>query len=99
MLTKNEILEYLKNNKNVFFAQFHLTKIGLFGSYARDEQNPNSDIDILIERTPDAKNIFDLDWELQKLLKNQFNREVDICTEKYIKPFAKSFILRDAIYV
>jgi len=99
MLTQQDILSFLTTNKTMLSHRFHLRKIGLFGSFARGEQKPDSDIDILVERTPDAKDIFDSDWELRELLKKQFNREVDICTEKYIKPYAKPFILRDAIYV
>jgi predicted nucleotidyltransferase len=99
MLTRQDILNFLQDNKDYLKKHFHLTKVGIFGSFARNEQKLDSDIDLLIERAPDAKNIFDSDWELKELLKKQFNREVDICTEKYIKPYAKQYILRDAIYV
>ena len=99
MLNRQDILKFLRDNKEYLQKHFHLTKIGVFGSFARDEQKPDSDVDLLIEREPGAKNIFDSDWELQELLKKQFNRKVDICTEKYIKSYAKSYILRDAIYV
>ena len=99
MNTKEEILLFLKSNKLFLTEKFHLTKIGLFGSFARGDQKPNSDIDLLIERAPGAKNIFDSDWELKELLKKQFNRNVDICTEKYIKSYFKPYILKDAIYV
>ena len=99
MLTKQDLLKYLRDNKEYLKKHFQLTKIGVFGSFARDEQKEDSDIDLLIERTPDAKNIFDSDWELQELFKKQFNREVDICTEKYIKSYFKPYILKDVIYV
>ena len=99
MHTKQDILNFLRDNKEYLLKHFQLTKVGIFGSFARGEEKPNSDIDLLIEREPDAKNIFDSDWDLRELLKKQFNREVDICTEKYIKPYAKPYILRDAIYV
>ena len=99
MLTRQDILKFLGDNKEYLQKHFHLTKIGVFGSFARDEQKEDSDIDLLIERAPDAKNIFDSDWELQELLKKQFNRDVDICTEKYIKPVFKKYILKDVIYI
>ncbi len=38
MLTRTEILNYLHDNKELFIAQYGIRKIGLFGSYARDEQ-------------------------------------------------------------
>jgi uncharacterized protein len=99
MLRKQDILQFLQDNKPYLLQRFQLTKMGLFGSFARGEEKQDSDIDLLIERASDAKNIFNSDMELQELLKKRFNRKVDICTEKYIKPYAKPYILRDAIYV
>ncbi|MBI4931002.1 MAG: nucleotidyltransferase family protein [Bacteroidetes bacterium] len=99
MNTKEEIIQFLRNNKNFLREKFHLTKIGVFGSFARGDQKPNSDVDILIELEEEAKNIFDLEYDLRELLKKQFNRNVDICEEKYIKSYFKPYILRDAIYV
>ena len=99
MLTQNEILKFLKKNKRTFQKKFHISKVGIFGSFARNEQKANSDIDILIEREPNTKNIFDLDWNLQQLLKKRFGREIDICNEKYIKSYCRQYVLKDAIYV
>ena len=99
MNTKEEILQFLINNKFFLRERFRLVKIGLFGSFARGDQKPTSDVDILIELEDDAKNIFDLEYDLKELLKKQFNRNVDVCEEKYIKSYFKPFILKDAIYV
>ncbi len=99
MLTRQDILKFLSDNKEYLQKHFQLSKIGVFGSFARDEPKADSDIDLLIERTPEAKNIFDSDWELQELLTKQFNRKVDICEEKYIKSYFKKYILKDAIYI
>ena len=71
----------------------------MFGSIARGEDKPTSDIDILIELEEGTKNIFDLEYDLQELLKKQFNRDVDLIREKYIKSYFKPTILKDAIYV
>ncbi|MBI4930810.1 MAG: nucleotidyltransferase family protein [Bacteroidetes bacterium] len=99
MHTKEEIIQFLRNNKNFLREKFHLTKIGVFGSFARGDQKPTSDVDILIELEDGTKNIFDLEYDLQELLKKQFNREVDLVHEKSIRSYFKPFILRDAIYV
>jgi uncharacterized protein len=99
MLSKQDVLQFLGDNKPYILQRFQLTKMGIFGSFARGEEKHDSDIDLLIERVSDAKNIFNSDIELQELLKKKFNRKVDIYTEKYIKPYAKPYILRDAIYV
>jgi hypothetical protein len=99
MLTQQNILNFLSENKLFLREQFHVVKIGIFGSFARNEQNPDSDIDILIEMENNVSNVYDLKWNLREFLKNQFQRNVDICNSKHIKPYAKDYILKDAIYV
>ena len=99
MNNREEILQFLKSNKKQLSENFHLSKIGLFGSFARGEEKQNSDVDILIELKDDAKNIFDLEWDLCELLKKQFNRNVDLVHEKSIRSYFKPYILKDAIYV
>ena len=99
MVTQQNILNFLSENKLFLREQFHVVKIGIFGSFARNEQNPDSDIDILIEMENNVSNVYDLKWNLREFLKNQFQRDVDICNSKHIKPYAKDYILKDAIYV
>ena len=48
-MTKNEILNELSKNKSYIQQNFEVDKIGLFGSYAKDKQTENSDIDIYVE--------------------------------------------------
>ncbi|OHE15941.1 MAG: hypothetical protein A2525_07725 [Sulfurimonas sp. RIFOXYD12_FULL_36_11] len=99
MNTKKEILKFLKENKNYLSNKYHITKIGLFGSFTRDEQTKESDVDLLIEFEDGTKNIHDIKESLKSFLSNEFERSVDIAREKYLKPYAKDFILRDTIYV
>jgi len=49
IMTKIDILKELSNNKSYIEKNFEVEKIGLFGSYAKDEQTENSDIDIYVE--------------------------------------------------
>ena len=48
-MTKNDILEFLKTHKDELKRNFGLHEIGLFGSYAKDMADENSDIDIVIK--------------------------------------------------
>lgn len=48
-MTKNEILNTLAENKSYIEKEFEVEKIGLFGSYAKDQQTQESDIDIYVE--------------------------------------------------
>lgn len=99
MIEKTEILSYLKENKATLFSKFHLSKIGIFGSFARGEQNPDSDIDLIVEFQVGVQDLFLLKQELKAVMEKQFHKEVDICREKYIKPYFKERILKDAIFV
>ena len=98
MLTRTEILNYLIDNKDTFRIQFGILKIGLFGSYARNEQADHSDVDILIEMAPGTENIFDKRLQLRQLLMNRFEKKVDICHEQAIKDIFRDLIMNDAVY-
>ncbi len=99
MIQRQDILDYLANNKELFQQKYSIIKIGIFGSFARNEQNDKSDIDIIIEMPLDATQIFEKKQELREILKQTFHREIDICRERSIKPMFKKLILKDAVYV
>jgi predicted nucleotidyltransferase len=98
MKTKDQILTFLSQNKKLFRDKFHIVRIGLFGSYAREEQNPNSDIDLLVEFEENTQDLYDLKIHLKEFFQIQLGIDVDICREKYIKPRFKSFILKETVY-
>jgi len=74
MLTKENILLVLKNQKSYFAQELGVKRIGLFGSYARGSQNPGSDVDLLIEMPPDFKNLCAV-W---KILEKEMNTKIDL---------------------
>ena len=88
----------MRENIIQFHERFHIKKIGLFGSFARDEQDENSDIDLIIELEEGTENIYELKQELRELLQKKFNRHVEIAREKYLKAYVKDTILNEAIY-
>lgn len=97
MKTKDQILLFLAQNKDLFRDKFHIIRIGLFGSYARDEQNIDSDIDLLVEFEDNTQELYDLKLQLNFFFKT-LEIEIDICREKYIKPRIKKQILKETIY-
>jgi predicted nucleotidyltransferase len=99
MLTKNDILKFLGDNKDYLSTQFHIVKIGLFGSFARDEAVENSDIDLIIELEENTPDIFELKRNLRKYFKDNLKRDVHICREKYLKSFVKEYIKKETVYV
>ena len=60
MNNKNEIINFLSENNKYLKEKYHVTKIGLFGSFARDEQTSESDVDILIELEKNIENTYDI---------------------------------------
>ena len=99
MVNQNEILNYLKKNKELFYNQYNIVRIGIFGSFARNEYTENSDIDIIIEMSKGTDNIFEKRLKLKEIISNHFSKPVDICHQKAIKPVFKNIILKDVIYV
>lgn len=99
MLTRNEILDYLANNKALFAGQFGICRIGIFGSYARNEQTELSDIDVIIDMPRGTDDIFEKRMALKEAISQYFGKTVDVCHERAIKPLFKEIILSEAIYV
>ena len=98
-MNKEQILDYLKNKKQFLQEHFGISKIGLFGSYARDESTKNSDIDIIYEIDKDKKFSMFAYLKLNKYLEESFHAKVDLVRETAIKESLKSYISKDIIYV
>ena len=98
MITKDEILGFLKKQKPIFIKKYHISKIGLFGSYARGIYDESSDIDIIIEFDNDDVDVRRIKEDIRSIIQNHFNKNVDIATEKYLFPFFKERILNNTIY-
>ena len=95
-IQKNTILDYLQTHKDEFKEKFQVEQIGLFGSFARDEANEESDIDIFVNMKP---NLFML-VGLKEKIENDLHKKVDVLAKhKHIKPFLIEMINRDIVYV
>jgi len=99
MIEQSQIIHYLSVNKQSISRKYRLKKLGIFGSYARNEQTLASDLDLLIEFEDNTPDLTDKKNFLRKEIQSVFNIPVDICREKYIKPIFRQQILLDAIYV
>ncbi len=99
MVDVDSILNYLSENKDRLQKDYHLTKIGVFGSMARQEQTEKSDIDLIVEFEPNTPDLNSLKCQLKQEIQNKFNRSVDLCRLKYVKPIFKSLIQTEVRYV
>ncbi len=89
-----DIRSILKSNENTLREKFKAVKFYLFGSYARGEQTPESDIDLLVEFSePVGFEFIDLKDELETI----FRKNVDLGTPKGIKSFVRDRILKEAV--
>lgn len=95
-MTKEDILNFLRTHKQELQNNFSLTKIGLFGSYAKDMAHENSDIDIVIESN---KKDFFLREDLKEYLESNFKLPVDVGYLDSIRTYYKNKIEKDIIYV
>ncbi|MEA1955247.1 MAG: nucleotidyltransferase domain-containing protein [Campylobacterota bacterium] len=103
LLMKSEIIEKLQHIKGRYVSEGFIIK-GLFGSYSRDEANENSDIDILVEATPQFASKYGFKAisrikEIQDELSEFFQVPVDIADSFGMGKTGKKFILDRAIYV
>ena len=74
-MNKIEILDILKSRKQEIEQQFEVSKIGLFGSYAKDMQTEDSDIDFYVEF---KKKSFDNLAGLWVYLEELYHKKIDI---------------------
>ena len=101
--TKQAILSYLKELKPTL-AQKGIVELGLFGSYARDENTVYSDIDVAIRRDADylkdrhSYEYFNLIDEIKNDLLKKFHRQSDIFDLSSETPMRVN-VLKELIYV
>jgi len=96
-LSRKKLQELLRSFKQKNGAEFHLTALGYFGSYARDEADADSDVDIVF--MTDAPNLF-ATVRLREELVGLLGCPVDIIRfRERMNPWLKSRIEREAVYV
>jgi hypothetical protein len=95
-MTKVDILDFLSSHKEELAHKYGVTKIGLFGSYARDEQREDSDIDIAVEI--ESTNKFRSFFNLKYFLEENLHKKIDLGIEGALKPIAKKYIEREILY-
>jgi len=98
MLNREHILTIIKANKSKLEV-LGVKNVGLFGSFGRNEQSKNSDIDILLDFEPDEEN-FDNYMEACDLFEELFkNEKVEIVTKNGLSPYIGPKILQEVIYI
>jgi predicted nucleotidyltransferase len=92
-----ELKQILQAQKPYLAEKYGVTEIGIFGSYVRGEQRPDSDLDILIElERPPRISLIGL-VELELYLSELLNIKVDLAIKKNLKPRIGKHILQEVI--
>ncbi len=99
MHSQKDILDYLKERKQEFTQKYSVSKLGIFGSFARNTQNEKSDLDIILEFTDQNINLYDTKELLKKEIRKDLHIKVDICREKALNVHFREIIFSEAIYV
>jgi uncharacterized protein len=76
---------------------YRVTEVGIFGSYARQEQTDDSDVDVLIDYHQ-APTLFML-VELREYLSDLLGMKVDVVTKNGLKPRIRERVLAEVIYL
>ena len=94
--TKQDIFSLLHQNQSRLKA-FGVRRIGLFGSFVRGEQRPESDIDLLVEFEPERKT-FDVFMEFSFFLEDLLQHRIELVTRESLSPYIGPHILKEVEY-
>ena len=97
MLTKQDIKRILLEKKPEI-KSYGVKRIGIFGSFVRNEQHQESDLDFMVEYLPGQKN-FDNFMNLAFLLEDTFQRKIDLLTPESLSKYIYPYVLEEIEYV
>ncbi len=92
--SREEVLALIEQNQTAL-RNLGVRRLGLFGSYARGEATPESDLDFVVELSDKS---FDAYMDLKHFLEELFRSRVDLVTVGSIKPRLLPIIQREAVY-
>lgn len=92
MSQAEQILSKIRPELPVLRQRFGLRTLGLFGSWARGEASPRSDVDLLVEFD---KTSFDAYMDLKFYLEDLLERPVDLVIRRSLKPLLRDRVLQE----
>ena len=95
-MRREQALNILREHKQELQNRYGITRLGIFGSVARDDADKSSDIDVVVEMAPDMLARADLKIELESIL----NENVDVVRYWHrMNQYLKKRIDRKVYYV
>jgi len=95
----NDIQQQLERYKPVIQQNYHVSRMGLFGSYVRGKQTQASDIDVLVEFEPGFRFGLLTFCELENYLSDLLEIKVDLVMKEGLRPGISEQILQEVIYL
>ena len=96
MKSREEVLKILAEAKPELQKEFKVRRIGLFGSYARMEQGPDSDVDVLVEVDPSLGLKF---VTLADRIEEHLGLPTGVVSSRALNPRHRKLIKKELIYV
>ena len=96
-MNRDDVLDILRTHKPTLAERFGVTELALFGSFARDEANDESDVDVLVRYDGPAtsRSYFGVQFYIEDLL----GRRVDLVTHKALRSEFRPYVEREAVDV
>lgn len=95
-MEQQKVLDTLATQKQLLLQKYGVTRLGIFGSVARDQATSESDVDVIVEMPPDLFQMVHLRDDLEEIL----GARVDLIRlHKNLNAFLKRRIDDEAIYV
>lgn len=95
MKNKDEIVNTIKSLHDEIVKKFKVKEIGVFGSFSRGEQRPESDIDVLADFHEDA-DLFDF-IGLAQYLEEKLGQKVDVVPKRALRKEIREAVLKEVI--
>ena len=95
--TKNELLHVLSENRGAI-KLYGVNSLGIFGSFSKETNTEESDIDLLVDFDPNRKS-FDNFMDLNFFLEDLFGRKVEMVTPQSLSKFIGPHILNEVQHV
>jgi uncharacterized protein len=93
------IMQTLKGMLPELRDRYGVISLGVFGSYVRGEQTPDSDLDLLVEFDPAVRFGLLTYCELENVISDRLAIKVDLVMKKALKPRIGERILQEVVYL
>ena len=97
MMDKEMIVNVLRSEKQHLHDRFHVSELGLFGSYVRGEHGDASDVDVLVDFDGNV-DLFDLS-DMEEYLASRLSQNVDVVVKRAMRPNIGEQILKEVVYL